>query len=781
MVNIHVNDNNNQIRINVPGINNTVSTQSTNPNNNVSSTIGNETFYNGLAKEWAISSNLVQGLDYSSKYYAGKAKESADIAESAIEDIGTAKDEAIDDITDAKTDAISDMETAKQEKITDIENTASDFEDDLTLLTQRAETAATNAQNSADYVVNNAPTATVTQTSTGATITTKDLTHGTTTANILNGAKGDKGDKGDQGEQGIQGIQGIQGEQGIQGIQGEQGEKGDKGDKGDTGDDGYSPTATVSKSGNTATITITDKNGTTTANVYDGVGSITDVQVDGTSVLDGSIAKIDLTGKYDASNPDGFISGITSSDVTTALGYTPYNATNPNNYISASALTGYATETWVSNQNYVNSTTLATTLLDYVTNTSLTTTLTDYQPLLVSGTNIKTLNGNSILGSGDLTLDGLPSQTGQSGKFLTTDGTDASWGNLPIATASTVGVVKPDNASIRVDNDGTLSAICRNVGEIISSTLPLTDAGLHLLDGSLLQYGIYKEFIGYIADLYAENPSANYFTTESAWQSSVSTYGSCGKFVYNATDNTVRLPKVSDILQGTTDVTALGDLVEAGLPNIKGTWTSVTDGGQLSGATYQVSDYSGDLFDRGDSGGWGTARKLGFNASRSSSIYGKSLTVQPQTIKCFIYIVIANSAKTEIQVDIDEVATDLNGKADVDLSNMSASQSAKNEITSWGMPDYSGQISLSAGTTEQTYTAPSKGYIGYNFMMQGNNTGYVKVNDITVITDRPAGSSYYDFISGIIPVDKNDVIKYWSNNSSGYYNNFQFYPMRGAN
>ena len=37
---------------------------------------------------------------------------------------------------------------------------------------------------------------------------------------------------------------------------------------------------------------------------------------------------------YDASNPDGFISGITSSDVTTALGFTPYDASNPDGFIS---------------------------------------------------------------------------------------------------------------------------------------------------------------------------------------------------------------------------------------------------------------------------------------------------------------------------------------------------------------------------------------------------------------------------------------------------------------
>ena len=37
---------------------------------------------------------------------------------------------------------------------------------------------------------------------------------------------------------------------------------------------------------------------------------------------------------YDSTNPDGFISGITSSDVTTALGYTPYDSTNPDGYIT---------------------------------------------------------------------------------------------------------------------------------------------------------------------------------------------------------------------------------------------------------------------------------------------------------------------------------------------------------------------------------------------------------------------------------------------------------------
>ena len=52
------------------------------------------------------------------------------------------------------------------------------------------------------------------------------------------------------------------------------------------------------------------------------------------------------------------------------------------------------------------------------------------QETLVSGTNIKTINNTSLLGSGDITVSSLPSQTGQAGKFLTTDGTDASWATI---------------------------------------------------------------------------------------------------------------------------------------------------------------------------------------------------------------------------------------------------------------------------------------------------------------------------------------------------------------
>lgn len=59
------------------------------------------------------------------------------------------------------------------------------------------------------------------------------------------------------------------------------------------------------------------------------------------------------------------------------------------------------------------------------------------QDTLVSGTNIKTINNNSILGSGNISIDSLPTQTGQSGKFLTTNGTVASWANVDALPSQT--------------------------------------------------------------------------------------------------------------------------------------------------------------------------------------------------------------------------------------------------------------------------------------------------------------------------------------------------------
>jgi len=212
----------------------------------------------------------------------------------------------------------------------------------------------------------------------------------------------------------------------------------------------------------------------------------------------------------------------------------------------------------------------------------------------------------------------------------------------------------------------------RSIGEIIPSTIPLTEAGLHLLDGALISSGMYADFVTYMANLTATAPDC--FCTEQEWQTAVTTYGVCGKFVYDSVNNTVRLPKITGIIEGTTDLTALGDLVQAGLPNISGvlgpsrTLHTYSGTSVLTSGAFKKTSISGTTVIGGASNS-ADVYKYEIDASLSNSIYGNSSTVQPQTIKVLYYIVIATSTKTDIQVDIDEIATDLNGKMDTDGTN----------------------------------------------------------------------------------------------------------------
>lgn len=111
-------------------------------------------------------------------------------------------------------------------------------------------------------------------------------------------------------------------------------------------------------------------------------------------------------------NPSGFLTGITSTQVTIALGYTPYNGTiNPNNYITSSGListlSAYVTSTSLGTtlSNYVTNSVLSNTLGSYATSSSVTSGLTTKQDLLISGSNIKTVSGQSVLGLGNITLN----------------------------------------------------------------------------------------------------------------------------------------------------------------------------------------------------------------------------------------------------------------------------------------------------------------------------------------------------------------------------------------
>lgn len=209
------------------------------------------------------------------------------------------------------------------------------------------------------------------------------------------------------------------------------------------------------------------------------------------------------------------------------------------------------------------------------------------------------------------------------------------------------------------------------LGSIFAATVPiLNDATVHLLDGSTIsQSGMYAAFATYLKSLQSSYP--NLFTTETTWQTIVSTNGECGKFVIDNTAGTIRLPKIVNFIQGTVSLSTIGDAVAPGIPNITGTFyynTTANESSIAQDGAFTVGSHGDGQAVYGDDG---TTWYYTFNAAngetrldgtRSNKIYGMSDTVQPRSILYPYYIVLATAVKTQTVVDIDNIATDVNAK-----------------------------------------------------------------------------------------------------------------------
>ena len=481
----------------------------------------------------------------------------------------------------------------------------------------------------------------------------------------------------------------------------------------------------------------------------------------------------------------------------------------------------------------------------------------------------------------------------------------------------------------------------RNIGEIIPSVLPLKDAGLHLLDGTLIYgNGIYGEFVDYISDLYDENPNASYFakstnvvlswlqpymttngiigtssfalssnvsqlsgssdiytimnnvtgagfhsvqgtttgyidfysstplritnihvtnqtdsgganrasaagtiygsndgtnwttlvsytntqqaasgewditipntsfynyyrwesttggsggywtiahikitatqnialTAEGYWQHCVSEYGSCGKFVYDSTNNTVRLPRIDGFIESTIDFNKLGNLTEAGLPNIIGKSLSsfyLDFNADSNSAIYGSTESTGAQLKLATGSAGSVGNAINIDASRSNTIYGNSDTVQPQSVQVLYYIVVATSIINDTNADASQVTSLINFKANNDLSNVNLpAQNFIAQSMSWGMPDYTRGVFIDRNTL-QGWTAPTSGIL-FGKVDWNSTGGWIYVNGYPTV----AGVGERSSIGGI-PLSKGDVVTY-TNFDMNDNDQFYFYPFKQA-
>ena len=331
-----------------------------------------------------------------------------------------------------------------------------------------------------------------------------------------------------------------------------------------------------------------------------------------------------------------------------------------------------------------------------------------------------------------------------------------------------------DGAKWKIVTDAPLE---RDLGEIITSILPLSDAGLHLLDGSVLQGGgIYDDFVTYIAGLVSTYPGC--FTSEANWQSAVATYGVCGKFVYNSVNNTVRLPKYSNKIY-TTDTALTAPVVGNGMTlgltdgtnNVGLRMSSGNDGVVASTPIFGTN--VGTVSTITDSK---TNKSLGLTTDALKSGLVAQLSDITTSLDGYYYIVVATSTKTEIEVDIDKIATDLNGKANKDLSNITPTQGVKSEITSWSMPS-SNYVNLTLGASGSLYTAPANGYYVLRKIASGNGQQIEIINNTTGIGALSSGNNG-SWLLGFTIAKKGEKV-YVAYNTGGTTQMFRFIYAEG--
>ncbi|MBR4356227.1 MAG: hypothetical protein IKP96_06680 [Elusimicrobiaceae bacterium] len=175
---------------------------------------------------------------------------------------------------------------------------------------------------------------------------------------------------------------------------------------------------------------------------------------------------------------------------------------------------------------------------------------------------------------------------------------------------------------------------------------------------------VYPEFYAWVADHTGLQISA------ADYETALTTYGECPKYVIDTTNKTIRLPKLVNYLKmaNTTDgISQAG----AGLPNITGDWNGYKVGFYSAGG---VSASGALKMTQGSQAGsaantQGSNIKLEIDASESSPVYGNSNTVTPAHTTLFPWVCAYNAAVPASTAQAAQFQAALSSKADTDLGN----------------------------------------------------------------------------------------------------------------
>jgi hypothetical protein len=131
-------------------------------------------------------------------------------------------------------------------------------------------------------------------------------------------------------------------------------------------------------------------------------------------------------------------------------------------------------------------------------------------------------------------------------------------------------------------------------------------------------------------------------------------------YIIDTTNQRFKLPRTKFGFTGIR--TGVGKYVEAGIPNITGAfWIDSYYAASPDGAFTATDNYSAPNHGNWAAEGW----RIHLDASRASSVYGNSDTVQPKATEMYLYFYVGNFTQTALENTAGLNAELFNGKVDV--------------------------------------------------------------------------------------------------------------------
>ena len=247
-------------------------------------------------------------------------------------------------------------------------------------------------------------------------------------------------------------------------------------------------------------------------------------------------------------------------------------------------------------------------------------------------------------------------------------------------------------------------------------------------------------------------------------------------YALDETDNIVknghmmRIPTITEYIKGTNNILELCDAINDNAPDHKhylinearfDSWAGIADGTMGNSSNHMSgNDYwlCGTNQAQTDSGSFPANRYLSSEASKTNSHYGNGQYVEVRSIKTLVYMVLATEVKTDVEVNINNVANDLSLKANVYLTNLSAK--GKELVTDFTAPSQR-NIDITLEPSDSRYTAPANGYVfismrcdsGWSWFMLYNETAHIGSGfNISSASQGPN--------KAFVPVKKGDVVFY---------------------